>query len=586
MMSLGAESVNSLGGVNAERTNDTTAQATGMMHGSTADLIDQLYRDGPSADGQIAMTEGVDINTLHRWIQRSTGVVEDPSVAVPSPATYGPPVCTTLQSFVNLKRNTLKLSASTSAATASSSGGKATDNDANLLRSRPSISLLPTLSYRTAGTTASTDDSLPDPTHSLYFEFDCAAPYASVQIFIRASRKHGSWLNHQSSANGADPLSTATKSDGTPAWLAQAGPPPHVLGWPVHVAKLKKGFGVGHTANIPLHLQYYAPPKAKKADADKGEGSDKERRASVKRAPEPPTPAAIPETPGFEFQRRLEMDNDDADEDTPARAGRSGRADASATPQGETTATAVEGVTAAQPILEEETKEQRLAREKAERETLKVAIVVEALDENARPLREPNLQTSYLRLTSLPTKKSVADRLAELSVTPATTPAAAESRTWSSQVEGQEAEIGPHRFQLQELYGLSSKPPAVAPAPPEGEDADDPATAGTAGNMPAMDLDASNGSECLICLSSPPTTLLLPCTHGLCLECAVQLRDSVVGIRQSERRRGRTPRRKYACPVCRRAYTSMLHLSKADEKVVAQQGAAAGSSKTATSSTA
>ncbi len=56
-------------------------------------------------------------------------------------------------------------------------------------------------------------------------------------------------------------------------------------------------------------------------------------------------------------------------------------------------------------VIEEETKEQRLAREKAERETLKVAIVVEALDENARPLREPNLQSSYLRLTSLPNQE-------------------------------------------------------------------------------------------------------------------------------------------------------------------------------------
>ncbi len=48
MMSLGAESVTSLGGINAERTNDTT-QPVGMMQGSTADLIDQLNRDGASA---------------------------------------------------------------------------------------------------------------------------------------------------------------------------------------------------------------------------------------------------------------------------------------------------------------------------------------------------------------------------------------------------------------------------------------------------------------------------------------------------------------------------------------------------------
>lgn len=578
MMSLGAESVTSLGGLNLDRSNDAPAQAHGMIQGSTADLIDQLNRDaGPNTDGHIAMSEGVDITTLQRWIHRSTG---NPDAALPVPAaaaaaaTYGPPVCTTLQSFVNLKRNTLKLSPKTNVDAA-----KPAEPDANFLRSRPSLSLLPTLSYASTGAASTATSLLPEPTHSLYFEYDCAAPYASVQIFIRASRKHGSWLNYQPpSANTGDPLAHPTNPDGSPAWLAQCAPPPHVLGWPVHVAKLSKGFGVGHTATIPLDLAYYAPPRRAKLDANTagasataGETGDKiAAHPRITSTVEPVTPAAIPETPGFEFQRRLELDADDADDDGPparhARAGSSRAAGAGlesgagVREVGSSGAVALSAEVAAQPAVEEETKEQRLAREKAERETLKLAIVVEALDEHARPLREPNLQTSYLRLTSLPVKRSVSERLTALT-TDASTP---EVRIWSSQVEGQEAEIGPHRFQLQELYGLSSKPPAVAPAPPEGEEEEAP--------QMAM-VDASSGSECLICLSSPPTTLLLPCTHGLCLECAVQLRDSVVGIRQSERRRGRTPRRKYACPVCRRAYTSMLHLSKADEKSAAQTAA-------------
>ncbi|KAJ9474124.1 RING-type domain-containing protein [Pseudozyma hubeiensis] len=546
MMSLGAESVTSLGGVVPERTVDSSQAATGMMQGSTADLIDQLNRDGPSADGSIAMSEGVEINTLQRWIQRSTGISQDgaPPAAAPaaSPATYGPPVCTTLQSFVNLKRNTLKLSTKTTPDTAA--------DTTNILRSRTSLSVLPELSY---GNSSAAAGLLPEPTHSLYFEYDCAAPYASVQIFVRASRKHGSWLGWTPPTDrGSDPLSSTQNADGGQAWLAQCGPPPHVLGWPIHVAKLKKGFGVGHTASLPLQLQYYAPPKGRKVESG-ATGNDERREVGWKRGTEAVTPAAVPETPGFEFNRRLEVGDDDADEEgRPARAAAVGTA-----ASGVSQSLATEGQEA--EAVEEETKEQRLAREKAERETLKLAIVVEALDENARPLREPNLQTSYLRLTSLPSKKvEVVEEVAESE--------GAQTRTWSSQVEGQEAEIGPHRFQLQELYGLSSKPPAVAPAPVEGADGDEE---GAPAPPPPMDLDASNGSECLICLSSPPTTLLLPCTHGLCLECAVQLRDSVVGIRQSERRRGRTPRRKYACPVCRRAYTSMLHLSKADEKTVA-----------------
>lgn len=597
MMSLGAESVTSLGGIDTERTNDPSQPVTGMMQGSTADLIHQLNRDAPSTvDGSIAMSEGVDISTLQRWIQRSTGIAQASTLTptpasasaptpAPSPATHGPPVCTTLQSYVNLKRNTLKLSLATT---------PDANVDTNMLRSRASLSVLPNLS---CGSTSASASLLPEPTHSLYFEYDCAAPFASVQIFIRASRKHGSWVHW--TPPGAEAGARAQPlSDGSPLWLAQCGPPPHALGWPVHVAKLKKGFGVGHTANVPLHLQFYAPPRPKKAapgGATVGGDLGDERRASAfKRAPEPPTPAAIPETPGFEFNRRLEADAeaDDADEDAnantsrpPRRAATAATATATATPAAAagTTGTTYEartdsagvgadglpslgtdGLTAA-AVMQEETREQRLAREKAERETLKVAIVVEALDENGRPLLEPNLQTSYVRLTSLASKRGAVVR-ERADATEAAREAHVEvaQRTWSSQVEGQEAEIGPHRFQLQELYGLSSKPPAVAAVAAGGVDGDQDMAA------PHVELDASNGSECLICLSSPPTTLLLPCTHGLCLECAVQLRDSVVGIRLSERRRGRTPRRKFACPVCRRAYTSMLHLSRADEKVVAQ----------------
>ncbi len=160
------------------------------------------------------------------------------------------------------------------------------------------------------------------------------------------------------------------------------------------------------------------------------------------------------------------------------------------------------------------------------------------------PLREPNLQTTYLRVSSLPTKGPDGNALPN------------GERTWSLQVEGQEAEIGPHRFQLQELYGLSSKPPPVSVQQEPERDPNTGEAIGTTDEpeMPPIPVfDGSTGSECLICLSDPPTTLLLPCTHGLCLQCAIQLRESVKGIRESERRRGKTPRRKYACPVCRRS---------------------------------
>ena len=65
----------------------------------------------------------------------------------------------------------------------------------------------------------------------------------------------------------------------------------------------------------------------------------------------------------------------------------------------------VEGVQLAQVPIDE-TKEQRQAREKAERETLKLAVVVEGLDSQGRPLAEPNLQVTYIRLTSLPLRSA------------------------------------------------------------------------------------------------------------------------------------------------------------------------------------
>ncbi|PWN98507.1 hypothetical protein FA09DRAFT_343144 [Tilletiopsis washingtonensis] len=511
-------------------------------------------------DDVVAMAEGIEIDTLRKWIERSIdgGALEvhpgETTNGAPSSTASGAPpaICSTLQSYVNLKRNTVKLGlepvAGTSAAPASPIAAQpfmpepltpVVGEDAlGSLRHAPSLGNISLMQGAPGGHAGlqlphGAAGPLPPSSHTLYFEYDCAAPAASVQLFLRASRKHGSW-NENSEAS-------ATSAGGA-GYLAQRGPPPHVLGWPVHSARLRRGFGEPMRAALALHLQYYAPPKAAKrsAGAVDGEEEDEENLQEM--------PA---ETPGLNVQRQLGVPP------TPAAA-------PAANPfnlPGATDASAAPATPAAVEPTGEETKEARLAREKLERETLKLAVVVEALDEDGRPLREPNLQTTYLRLTSLPARPRADAAAAEAEATPAV------ERVWTVQVEGQEAEIGPHRFQLQELYGLSTRPPAVKPAPVEGEGEDGD---GEAAPMPMVDLDGTNGSECLICLSAPPTTLLLPCTHSLCLECAVQLRESVKAMRETERRRGRTPRRKYNCPACRRAFTSMLHLSAADEKTMAQ----------------
>ncbi|CAD6884258.1 unnamed protein product [Tilletia controversa] len=83
---------------------------------------------------------------------------------------------------------------------------------------------------------------------------------------------------------------------------------------------------------------------------------------------------------------------------------------------------------------------------------------------------------------------------------------------WRAQVEAQEAEIGPRRFQFQELFGLFTRlPPAsLVPRPTS-----------IAAHMPPLD-EGKTGSASLVCLTNSPSTLLLPCMHGPCPERAVQ----------------------------------------------------------------
>lgn len=505
---------------------------------SVTSLPEQNSQRGETSGEFMAMVEGIELDTIKRWIDRSVtrGALEIPSVdgtpALSDDGGNSLALCSTLQSYVNLKRNTVKLNVF--------SGSDADEllNQANQLRS-------PTLTTKT-----------PPPTHLLQFEYDCASPNAIIQVFARASRKHGSWVSWAATRESLGLLVDLHDGDDDvdSRFYAQKGPPPHVLGWPVYASRLKRGFGRPLKAAIALQLGYYAPPKADQT----GKATDEEEVVRE------------PETPGLDGGKIL-------GEDMPA------------TP----TITSVpvpDPFTQLNSASTTETKEEKAAREKAERETLKLTLIVEALDEDGKPLGEPNLQTTYLRVASLPIGKDgsnqsqvdasnvVVERqisghiqdvaislegerkgqeiLATTNSDPLSDKATSTKRIWTLQVEGQEAEIGPHRFQLQELYGLSSRPPP----PNQEEHHDHEATEATEGgdvdvSLSAVDLSQvqdGNATECLICLSSPPTTLLLPCTHGLCLECAVQLRESVKAVRQTERRRGRRPKRKYACPVCRR----------------------------------
>lgn len=517
------------------------------------------------------MLEGIEVSTLRRWIERSTvgGAMEisraDDTQAIHGHAGNPGTLCSTLQSYVNLKRNTVRLNA-----------------------------IAP-----------EEHDPSSNVSHSLQFEYDCAAPNASIQVFVRASRKHGSWVAWSAARDAmglSTDLSAEAKQPNGALQFGHRGPPPHALGWPVHSCHVRRGFGAPLSLQVALQLDLYAPPRNKlefkeegakaatEADADMAKRTDTSVPIPTSTSTTAPTaaltststsgPTHTPETPGISGP-------------TPVHAPETpGAAHVPDTPGVEASRTG--GDVFSLDREGEESKEAKLAREKSERETIKVSIIVEALDEDMKPLKEPNLQTTYLRLASMPARSAehveldqslgqAPDTVVDIAMptslgeddNKAKAPASTK-RAWTIQVEGQEAEIGPHRFQLHELYGLSTRPPPrtqqVGHQPNETEATD---TAGDEEGMPSLGLDADdqNTSECLICLSAPPSTLLLPCTHGLCLDCAIQLRDTVQATRETERRRGRRPKRKYACPVCRRVYTNMLHLSAVDEKWLAQASA-------------
>lgn len=214
-----------------------------------------------------ALDAGIELDTLRRWIERSADSREDLDGSATG---AGLALTTTLQSYVNLKRNTVRLVARPAGSSAHvmspSTIASASAVDLGLLNSSSpvldgptSMPASPNAALRTAPSIGSMSAFVaagggpaPAPSHTLYFDYDCAAPSASVQVFVRASRKHGSWP-----ARG-DPLDSAEVA-GT---NAQTGPP-HALGWPVHSARLRRGFSMPSRTALALQLALYAPPSSK-----------------------------------------------------------------------------------------------------------------------------------------------------------------------------------------------------------------------------------------------------------------------------------------------------------------------------------
>jgi E3 ubiquitin-protein ligase MGRN1 len=117
---------------------------------------------------------------------------------------------------------------------------------------------------------------------------------------------------------------------------------------------------------------------------------------------------------------------------------------------------------------------------------------------------------------------------------------------WTCRVLKQTIQVGTRSFELQEIYGIDQ-------------------SAGTSDAAKADDLDDEGGRECVICMTDPRDTTVLPCRHMcMCNKCAKVLRL------QSNK-----------CPICRCAVESLLQIKvKGADKPEQPPAAPAGSAAT------
>jgi hypothetical protein len=152
-----------------------------------------------------------------------------------------------------------------------------------------------------------------------------------------------------------------------------------------------------------------------------------------------------------------------------------------------------------------------------EDEGVRVIIRLAALDEQGTELASPNEQTTFLHIVRLGP--------------PSEDPDAEDNRPWVVKVAKREATIGPHTFQLHEIYGLTSAA-ATSTSPANNTTATSPVPSSPpitdAHTYPPTQQSAAGGedpsSECLLCLSSPREVVLIPCRHLVaCKECALNM---------------------------------------------------------------
>ncbi|KAI3613206.1 hydroxyproline-rich glycoprotein [Moniliophthora roreri] len=255
------------------------------------------------------------------------------------------------------------------------------------------------------------------------------------------------------------------------------------------------------------------------------------------------------------------------------------------------------------PSAETEAKEQK----KKDDDGVKVTIRLAALDDQGTELHSPNEQVTYLCVERFGAKQEApkTEGEGEGETQEQKKEEEHDTRPWVVKVVKREATIGPHTFQLHEIYGLtsSSHPTSTTPLPqaqpptPNPNQHTYPPQPTTA---PITTEEEDPTSECLLCLSSPREVVLLPCRHLVaCKECALNMVEFGAGgaITQTTAAADNTEggegaveggdgnanatttnagtttttpatntRRKrkakgWFCPVCRQPYTSLLRIT-------------------------
>lgn len=111
--------------------------------------------------------------------------------------------------------------------------------------------------------------------------------------------------------------------------------------------------------------------------------------------------------------------------------------------------------------------------------------------------------------------------------------------SFSTNAAGVSVQVDGLTYELQEIYGIDGSVAAASTKTDGGG-----AVSNAAGAAPGGEIEIPDGAECIICMSEPRDTTVLPCRHMcLCGECAESLHQS-----------------SSTCPICRTRVEGLLQI--------------------------